>query len=207
MVLNEPAAPSTALVTQECQLGAIGPDAVWPALRDAARPVLGNIARLAASARASGVVVIHCTVAKRPDLRGSNGNAPLFGASTRLVRGSGAVSLVPELGPEPGDIVLERRHGVSPLRGTGLDPILRNLGVRTIVATGVSVNVAIWSLCMDALNAGYRVLLPVDAVAGVPPDYAARVVETSLGLLATLTTTGDVVEAWEAKDARGRPRG
>ena len=55
--------------------------------------------------------------------------------------------------------------------GTDLDAILRNLGVTTIVAVGVSLNVAIPNLVMDAVNAAYRVVLPRDAVAGVPADY------------------------------------
>jgi biuret amidohydrolase len=64
-------------------------------------------------------------------------------------------TLLPELGPEPTDIVLTRWHGVGPMGGTDLDPILRNLGVSTIVAVGVSLNVAIPNLVMDAVNAGY----------------------------------------------------
>ena len=55
--------------------------------------------------------------------------------------------------------------------GTDLDAILRNLGVTTIVAVGVSLNVAIPNLVMDAVNAGYRVVLPRDAVAGIPAEY------------------------------------
>ena len=52
--------------------------------------------------------------------------------------------------------------------GTDLDAILRNLGVTTIVAVGVSLNIAIPNLVMDAVNAAYRVVLPRDAVAGLP---------------------------------------
>ena len=36
--------------------------------------------------------------------------------------------------------------------GTDLDAVLRNLGVTTIVAVGVSVNIAITNLVMDAVN-------------------------------------------------------
>ncbi|CAO5177345.1 hypothetical protein FAIPA1_30286 [Frankia sp. AiPs1] len=50
--------------------------------------------------------------------------------------------------------------------------VLRNLGVTTIVATGVSVNIAIPNLVMDAVNRGYQVVVPRDAVAGIPADYA-----------------------------------
>jgi len=46
--------------------------------------------------------------------------------------------------------------------------VLRNLGIRTIVAAGVSVNVALSNLVFDGVNVGYQVVVPRDAVAGLP---------------------------------------
>jgi nicotinamidase-related amidase len=94
------------------------------------------------------------------------------------------------------DLVLGRLHGLSPMAGTDLDPILRNLGVRTLIVTGVSVNVAITNLVMDAVNHGYQVVLPRDAVCGLPADYADAVIDHTLSLLATVTTVDDLVAAW-----------
>ena len=62
---------------------------------------------------------------------------------------------------QPSDLVLSRIHGLNPMAGTDLDPILRNLGVTTIVVVGVSVNIAITNLVMDAVNLGYRVVCRV----------------------------------------------
>jgi nicotinamidase-related amidase len=83
------------------------------------------------------------------------------------------------------------------MAGTDLDPVLRNLGVRTVVVTGVSVNVAITNLVMDAVNRGYSVVLPRDAVCGIPADYATAVVDNTLGLLAALTTTDELIDIWK----------
>jgi len=102
----------------------------------------------------------------------------------------------PELGVTESDIVLPRMHGLSPMNGTGLDPVLRNLGVRTIVAAGVSINVAITNLVFDAVNAGYQVVIARDAIAGLPPAYVDAVFENTLGLLATVTTTADLLAVW-----------
>ena len=44
---------------------------------------------------------------------------------------------------------------------------------------------------MDAVNAGYRVVLPRDAVAGIPAEYGDAVIDNTLSLLATITTTDD----------------
>ena len=63
----------------------------------------------------------------------------------------------------------------------------------------MSVNVAILNLVMDAVNAGYRVVLPRDGVAGIPAEYATAVIDNTLSLLATLTITDDLISAWAAK--------
>ena len=192
---------STAVITQECQGAVVGPDAGLRVLADEARrEAIPNLSRLLPAARGAGVAVVHCLAQRRPDGRGSNSNARLFAGAAALdldLRpGSPGGSLVPELGPEASDIQLSRLHGVGPMTGTDLDSVLRNLGIRTIVATGVSVNVAIIDLVMTAVNHGYTVVLPRDAVAGVPPEYATSVIDSTLSLLATITTTDDLIRTW-----------
>ncbi|HTK14814.1 MAG TPA: isochorismatase family protein [Acidimicrobiia bacterium] len=192
----------TALVLQEVQNGVVGAPAVLPALAQAAAEVdlVGNCARLARAARKAGITVVHCTAETRDDRKGANNNARLFGgvqkSSVRLSPGSAAVQVPDEIGVDPADIVLPRYHGLGPMTGTQLDPILRNLGVTTIVGVGVSLNVGMVNLAFDAVNRGYQIVLPRDAVAGVPADYAEAVLENTLGVVATITTTPAVVEAW-----------
>ncbi|OBG86536.1 isochorismatase [Mycobacterium sp. E802] len=191
----------TAIVTQECQGAVVGPDAGLAALADEARrEALPNIGRLLPAARAASVNVVHCLVQRRPDGLGSNHNAKIFAigrSDVGITPGSPGATLLPEFGPEPDDLVLSRWHGLGPMGGTDLDAVLRNLGVSTIVAVGVSVNIAITNLVMDAVNAGYRVVLPRDAVAGIPTDYADAVIDNTLSLLATVTTTDHLLRAWQ----------
>ncbi len=178
----------------------VGERSALPALAEAAVPMIGRIAVLCAAARAAAVPVIHATASRRADGAGSNANARLFLAVRKspvaLLPGSWESEVVPELGPEPEDLVLNRLHGLNPMAGTDLDPILRNLGVTTVVVTGVSVNVAVTNLVMDAVNHGYQVVLPRDAVCGLPADYADAVIDQTLSLLATVTTVDDLVAAW-----------
>jgi nicotinamidase-related amidase len=185
-------------------VGVVGAGAALGELAaEARREALPNISRLLPVARTAGVRVIHCMVQRRHDGFGSNHNARLFAAAEAwdndLSPGSEGASLLPEFGPEPADLVLTRFHGVGPMGGTDLDPILRNLGVTTIVAVGVSVNIAIPNLVMDAVNAAYQVVLPRDAVAGVPREYADQVIDNSLRLLATVTSTQELVDIWTAE--------
>jgi nicotinamidase-related amidase len=191
----------TAVVTSECQNGVIGDRSALPELAAAAADtVIRNGPRLCTAARDAGVPVVHCVAGRRPDDRGSNRNARLFGAllrsSVRLDIGSPSTEVIAEFGQAPGDFVLSRIHGLNPMAGTDLDPVLRNLGTATLVVVGVSVNIAITNLVMDAVNLGYQVVLPRDAVCGVPADYAETVIDNTLSLLATVLTTDEIVARW-----------
>jgi nicotinamidase-related amidase len=190
----------TAVVTSEVQEGVVGRHSALPELAEAARPMVERLGVLLPAARAAGARVVHATAARRDDGAGSNANARLFLAMRRspvaLLPGSPEVQVVPELGPDPADLVLTRLHGLSPMAGTDLDPVLRNLGVRTIVVTGVSVNIAVTNLVMDAVNLGYQVVVPRDAVCGIPGAYADAVIDNTLALLATVTTVDEIVAAW-----------
>ena len=193
----------TALVTSECQNGVIGDQAIFPELAAAARPAVDRIVMLAAGARMLGVQVVHCLALRREDGKGANTNARLFNAAAKadltLTPGSPAAEIIDDIPRSFDDIVLTRFHGLSPMAGTDLDSILRNLGITTIVVAGVSVNVAVTNLVMDAVNAGYQVVLPRDAVAGTPTDYADAVIDNTLSLLATVVTAEDVVKAWSER--------
>jgi biuret amidohydrolase len=192
----------TVLITQECQEGVIGRHSLLPALAEAAATeMIPNIARLATAARAVGVRVFHCLALQWSDGYGRNTNARLFQATRksgfRMLAGSEAAQVVPQIGVAESDIVLTRIHGLSPFQGTELDSILRNAGVRTLVVTGVSVNVAITNLAFDAVNAAYQVVIPRDAVAGFPAEYVEAVFANTLGAVATLTTTAELLGAWK----------
>ncbi len=192
----------TALVTQECQRGVVGDLAALPQLAEVAREsgALENIGRLAAAAGTAGVDVVHCLAHHRSDRRGGNTNARLFAAMAKmpdaLREDTESVELTPELALHADDLVLRRYHGLGPMHDTGLDSVLRNLGVTTVVGVGVSLNVGMVDFAFDAVNAGYRFVLPRDAVAGVPPDYADAVIDNTLALVATITTTDELVTAW-----------
>jgi nicotinamidase-related amidase len=193
---------TTAVVTMELQRGVVGDQAAIRALADAvaAHDVVGRAALVVRSARAAGARVVHCVAEFRPDRAGSTENAPLLRALARgepnLLVGSDSAALVPELGPEPTDVIERRLHGLSPFPGTGLDQTLRNLEVRTVVAVGVSVNIGILGLVLVAVDLGYRCVVVTDAVAGVPDGYAAAVLEHTLAPLATLVTAEQVAAAW-----------
>ncbi|MGW2638355.1 cysteine hydrolase [Streptomyces sp. NPDC001348] len=201
--------PSTALLTVECQQGVVGPGSALPELAAQARSsgALDNIARLVAAAHDSGVQVIHAVAERRPDGRGAGRNARLFRAAERLpvqqLSGTAAVRVAAPIEVADEDIVVRRLHGLSPVQGTEVDALLRNLGCRTLVVTGVSANVAIPNAVFDAVNLGYTAVVPGDAIAGVPPEYTPVMIRNTLALVATVTTTNEVLGCLERPRRRG----
>ncbi|MGX1975564.1 cysteine hydrolase [Streptomyces kronopolitis] len=193
---------STVLLTVECQRGVVGPDGALPELAEAARAsgALANVARLVAAAHGTSVQVLHAIAERRPDGRGASRNACLFRAAERLpvqqLAGSTAVRVADPIPVTEDDLVVRRLHGLSPIAGTEVDALLRNAGCRTLVVTGVSANVAIPNAVFDAVNLGYTAVVPGDAIAGVPAEYTAAMLRNTLSLVATVTTTEDVLTSW-----------
>ncbi|MGY5123562.1 isochorismatase family protein [Streptomyces nigrescens] len=200
---------TTVLLTVECQRGVVGPDSALPELADAARTsgALANVARLVAAAHGTGVQVLHAVAERRPDGRGASHNARLFKAAARLpvqqLTGSTAVRIADPIPVSDDDLVVRRLHGLSPVAGTDVDALLRNFGCRTLIVSGVSANVAIPNAVFDAVNLGYTAVVPADAIAGVPADYTPAMVRNTLALVATVTTTDDVLTSWR-RPRRGR---
>jgi biuret amidohydrolase len=191
-----------ALLLMECQEGIIGGgtgrlSAIGEAV--ARHHTVERIASLVSAARKAGVPIFYLTVGRRADSGGSTANCLLLAIGrkgTPLVPGSPQHAVVEPLAPQAGDYVINRFHGITPFHATELDQLLRNLGVRTVVATGVSANVGVTGLTIEAVNCGYQVVIPRDAVTGTPDEYVDSVFEHTLRLLATVTTVDQVVAIW-----------
>lgn len=187
----------------EVQRGVVGDLSTIPALAESAEScgLVPAIARLLDVGRAAGASVVHCTAGFRPDRASTPRNAPIISALLKrpdhLLEGTPAVELVKEMGPDPSDHLSSRRHGVSPFGGTSLDATLRGLGISTVVATGVSLNLGIPGLAIEAVNLGYTVVVPTDAVCGVPEQYGQTVLENTIALVATLTTVDQLIDCWQ----------
>lgn len=197
----------TAVLTMELQQGVVGEGALMKALveevdRVGVRTTAG---RVCDEARLRSIRVVHCVAENRPDGVGEIENCKVFAMNARLRRETGVTPidqgtpgalLVPELGPHPSDVVVSRVHGLSPFTQTSLDQILRNLDIKTLVVTGVSVNLGIFGTVMSAVDLGYNVVIVSDGVCGVPREYAESVLQNSLSLLATIASADEVVAAW-----------
>ena len=183
----------TALLLVECQNGVIGENSSFPALAEASKNMLANLGKLAQAARNSKIKVVHGLAMIRDDGWGSNTNARLFGAARRSsikqLPDTEAVEPIKEVGFNvESDVRLPRFHGLSPTSG--------NEGISTVIVSGVSLNVAVQNCVFDLINNGYQVVVPVDAVAGVPFEYGKTIIENTLAVLATLTDVESLIKVW-----------
>jgi nicotinamidase-related amidase len=197
----------TAIVTMELQQGVVGDEAILPALPTAVREsgMLDVAGRVCSAARTHSVRVVHATISERGDGAGQAVNCRIFalGAKRRAEvgylptdMGRPGAALVAELDVQPSDIEIARMHGMTPFTGTELDPVLRNLGVRTIVLMGVSLNIGILGAALSALDLGYQIIVVRDAVIGMPKEYGDAILQNTMSMIATVVTADDLIEAW-----------
>lgn len=193
-----------ALLLSEVQRSVIGDKAKLAALAGAAGEVgvIPNSARLAAAAREHGATVVHCLASTAADRFGANTNARLFRAALKRAPAAAQADQCPQA-DEPcpevwqdGDVISLREHGLNPMADSQLDHRLRNAGITTVIIAGVSLNIAILNLAMEAVNNAYQVIVARDAVAGFPVDYAEPVMANTLSPIATLATTDEIIAAW-----------
>jgi nicotinamidase-related amidase len=193
--------PPVAVLTMELQRGVMGDLATFPELAAAAAStnLVAHAARLLAAFRSASLPVVHCTAEFRADRAGTIANTPLHTAVLRrpehLLEGTPATELVPALGADITDYVSARRHGVAPFTGTPLHATLQEMGVRVLVVTGVSANLGIPGLCVEAVNLGYQVVVASDAVTGVPLEYADQVLAHTVALVAAVHSVDEIVQA------------
>ncbi len=76
--------------------------------------------------------------------------------------------------------------------------MLRLTDTRVVVVAGVSTNVAIPGLALEAVNRGYHVVLPEDATAGASAETHRFMLDNFLAMVTRITTVDDVVAELKA---------
>jgi nicotinamidase-related amidase len=125
---------------------------------DRAAAIVPRIRRLLDRTRRLGVPVIYVTDAHLP---GADKEFELW--PRHAEKGSEGAQVVEEIRPLDGDHHIEKRR-YSCFYATGLDALLRELGVDTVVLTGLVTHICIQHTAADAFFRGYRIVVPEDCV-------------------------------------------
>jgi maleamate amidohydrolase len=126
--------------------------------------VVAAIALLIAAARGSGVPVVYTTVAyTEADRRTAGVFIDKVPALLTLEEGSRWVEVDPRLSPQAGEPVLIKLFA-SAFYGTPLASLLTAHGCDGVVVAGASTSGCVRATVVDALQHGYRVVVPREAV-------------------------------------------
>jgi len=192
-----------AIIVFECQENVLGPKSMLPSLAASAQEaeLLRHIRIVLEAGRRVGTPIFYCTAQTRSDGLGG-ARTPLMDRlgehSSGVDTSSVDTSVVGEIAPKDGDVVIERSHGLSAFHETGLDPCLRDLKAQTVILMGVSLNIGIFGTALEAVNRGLRVILPRDCTVSDPPEYAEAILRYSIRHLAYLSESAEIAGLWDA---------
>ncbi|HEV7912784.1 MAG TPA: cysteine hydrolase [Albitalea sp.] len=193
----------TALVMIDMQRDFIEPGGFGAALgNDVAllAPVVPAAVRLVAWARRLGLSIVHTKECHRPDLSDCPPAKRLRGKPSLricddgpmgriLIDGEPGADFVPELQPQPGDIVIAK-PGKGAFHATGLDDRLRERGIAQLIFGGVTTEVCVQTTMREANDRGYDGLLIEEATGSYFPEFKAQA-------LAMIRAQGGIV-GWTA---------
>ncbi len=131
--------------------------------------MLEKTSALAAELRALGVKVFHAPISFAAD--GSDNPNKHLGIlagcdyNQLFVRGTWNAAICDSLAPQPGDVVVVGKRGLSAFPNTTLEAELRAHGVETIALAGFMANCCVESTMREACEKGFNVVTLTDCVA------------------------------------------
>ncbi|MFE2373857.1 isochorismatase family protein [Streptomyces sp. NPDC059398] len=154
--------------------------------------VVAQAARLAAEFRRHGLPVILVNVTGR-----APGRTEAGGSRSIAALPAGWADLVDELDVRPTDHLITKRRR-SAFHDTGLDTLLRDLGVTQLVLAGISTSAGVESTARSASDHGYHVVLATDAMSDPDADAHRHSIGHVFPKLGETATTDEIITKVEA---------
>jgi nicotinamidase-related amidase len=175
---------STALVVIDMQRDFVLPGGFGALLGNdvsRVRPAIEPTRRVLEAWRLKGLQVLHTREGHRPDLSdcppskkarghlkvGIGDKGPM---GRVLVRGEYGHDIIDELKPLAGEPIIDK-PGKGAFFATDLDLILKNLGIRSLIVTGVTTEVCVQTTAREANDQGYECLVLEDCVGSYFPEF------------------------------------
>ena len=151
---------TTALVMIDLQHGIVS----RPVAPYSGAQVVANAKPLADALRAKGGTVVWVRVLLN-EILAMPADAPIRTPDAPLAPAE-ASELVPEIGAQPGDVIVSKRQWGA-FYGTDLEQQLRRRGIDTIVIGGIATNFGVESTARAAFDFGFKLVFVEDATSGL----------------------------------------
>ena len=178
--------PTSALVVIDLQKGIVSAVGDLPVAA-----VVERASHLATEFRRHGLPVVLVNVTGRAPGRTEAGRSA-GGAAGGVVPSAGWADIIDELDVQPTDHLITKRRR-SAFHDTGLDTLLRDLGVTQVVLAGISTSAGVESTARSASDHGYHVVLATDAMTDRDADSHRHSVERVFPKIGETATTAEVV--------------
>lgn len=132
-------------------------------------------------------------IKQRQDQRRAKGEA-----TTTFTEGTLEHSVIDELRPEGDELVLNKTS-YGGFNSTGLDYILRHMGIRSLVIVGVGTDICVETTARDAADRGYNCVLVEDACATFDLVSHEATLRTFAKVFGMVKSTDEVVSELSAR--------
>ena len=166
------------------------------------RRVLPNMQRLQRSCRQAGIEVMYTTI-ESLTLDGRDRSLDYKITGFHVPKGSWDGKVIDELTPVADEIVLPKTSS-SVFVSTHIDYVLRNLGVKQLVISGLVTDQCVESAIRDACDLGYLVTQVTDACLTYSEERHLNSVRAISGYCRQLTTASLVEEIQRVAQVDGR---
>ncbi len=181
-----------------------------------AETMIGNIQKLLAAFRESERRVFYTRHgAQLPDgsdlvLRRRGREAEALAATNdtsghMATKGDPGYEVDARVAPREGELVLDKNTS-SAFHTTPIDLLLRNMGIDTLVLTGVAADQCVLATAIDAADRGFHVILATDAVANLDPGSAEATQILFGRVWGYAMTTDDILHWLQTSEPPERPR-
>ena len=154
--------------------------------------VIPNMAAIQTACRKAGVEVMYTTI-ESLTLDGRDRSLDYKITGFHVPKGSWDGKVIDQIAPQGDEIVLPKTSS-SVFVSTHIDYILRNLGVRQLVLSGLITDQCVESAIRDACDLGYLVTQVTDACLTYSQDRHDRSLETIKGYCRQVTTAELITE-------------
>ena len=109
--------------------------------------------------------------------------------------------ILPELAPAGDELVFSKTAG-SVFCATNIEYVLRNLGITTLVVTGIVTTGCVHTAVTDAADRGFHVILVEDGCGALVPEMHWASIRILRDVYAKILTTSEVLDRVHALGGR-----